>query len=159
MAHIPYGYKIERGRAVIVPEEADKIKVFISLYLDGYSVRAAGGKAEIRLSPTTLTKLLRSALYLGTDYYPALLDRKTFEAVQEAYESRTHSGQSRPSPITPVKRLFRMKAPNNAGAGQMSAADAAACLYSLIEPDPKGSASITKEETAAVNAWRENTGG
>ena len=33
MAHIPYGYKIERGKAVIVPEEAERI---IRDTYDGY---------------------------------------------------------------------------------------------------------------------------
>ena len=159
MAHIPYGYRIERGRAVIVPEEAEKIRNFISLYLDGYSVRTAGEEAGIGLSPSALTKLLRSELYLGTDYYPAILSRETYDSVQEARESRTHEGQSRPSPITPVKRLFRMKAPDNGDAGWMSAEDTAAYLYSLITPDPKGSATMAREETAAVNAWRESIGG
>ena len=67
MAHIPYGYRIERGKAVIVPEEAERIRTFLNAYLDGFSIKNAGAEAEIPLSKSALRKLLGNEVYLGTD--------------------------------------------------------------------------------------------
>ncbi len=158
MAQIPYGYRIERGKAVIISEEAERIKQFLSLYLGGCSIKAAGVEAGIHYSCYALIRLLRNRLYLGTDYYSAIIGRATFEAVNEAYKKRTHTGQSKPSPITPVEKLFRFIAPSDEQAGKMSAVDAAAYLYGLIRPNESGHATMTKEEVSAVNAWRERTG-
>ena len=155
MAHIPYGYRIERGKAVIVPEEAMRIRAFLSAYLDGMSIKASGEEAEIPLRPSALNKMLRNELYLGTDYYPAIIDRDIFGEVQKGLAARTHEGQSKPAPITPTHSRFTMAMPDNTDAGWMSAADTAAWLYSLIAPAENGHFEMTPEEKAAAKAWRE----
>ena len=157
MAHIPYGYRSERGRAVIVPEEAEKIRAFLNAYLDGLSIRNAGAKAQIPLSTSALRKMLGNGLYLGTDYYPAVIDRDTFDAVQRDCAARTHEGQSKPPPITPVRGRFMMAAPEHPDAGWMSACDTAAYLFSLIKPSDMGHTEMTAEEKNVMAAWREQT--
>ena len=42
MAHIPYGYKIKNGCAVIISEEADRIHLLYNAFLQGLSIDAAG---------------------------------------------------------------------------------------------------------------------
>ena len=64
MAHIPYGYKIERGKAVIVPEEAERIRTFLNAYLDGLSIKNAGAEAEIPLATSALRKMLSSEVWI-----------------------------------------------------------------------------------------------
>lgn len=157
MAHIPYGYKIERGKAVIVPEEAERIRTFLNAYLDGLSIKNAGAEAEIPLSTSALRKMLSSEVYLGTDYYPPIIDRGTFDEVQRDSAARTHEGQSRPSPVLPMRSLFTLAPPEQSDAGWMNAADAAAYLYSLIRPSDRGRMEMTEEEKLAVAAWRERT--
>lgn len=157
MAHIPYGYKIERGKAVIVPEEAERIRIFLNAYLDGLSIKNAGAEAEIPLSTSALRKMLGSEVYLGTDYYPPIIDRATFDEVQRDSAARTHEGQSRPSPVLPMRSLFTLAPPEQSDAGWMNAADAAAYLYSLIRPSDRGRMEMTEEEKLAVAAWRERT--
>ena len=155
MAHIPYGYRIERGRAVVVPEEAEKIRKFYTAYLDGLSIKNAGAAAEIPLSTATLRKMLENELYLGTDYYPPIIDRDTFDEVQRDRAIRTHEGQTKPPQITPIRTRFKMDAPDRTDAGWMSAVDVATYLYSLIQPCDKGHAIMAAEEKAVANAWRE----
>lgn len=155
MAHIPYGYRIERGRAVVVPEEAEKIRAFLNAYLDGLSIKNAGAEAEMPLSASGLRRLLGNEVYLGTDYYPPIIDRDTFDEVQRDCEARTHEGQSKPSPVLPIRSRFTLAPPEHPNAGWMSAADAAAYLYSLIRPSDKGRMDMTEEEKLAVAAWRE----
>ncbi len=157
MAHIPYGYKIERGKAVIVPEEAERIKTFLNSYLSGLSIINAGAEAEIPVSKSALRKMLSNEVYLGTDYYPPIIDRNLFDEVQRDREARTHEGQSRPSPVLPMRSLFTLAPPDQSDVGWMSAADAAAYLYSLIRPSDKGRMEMTEEEKLAVAAWRERT--
>lgn len=80
---IPYGYKIEMGKAVIVEEEAEKVREFFSLYLAGYAVSKAIKEAQIPRSVFSGRMMLHRELYAGDDYYPAIVDEATFQAAHE----------------------------------------------------------------------------
>ena len=41
MGQIPYGYRIENGAAVIVPEEAAQIRLIFQNYIAGMSLQSA----------------------------------------------------------------------------------------------------------------------
>lgn len=82
MSHTPYGYRIENGKAVIDEFAATQIKELFLAYLAGDSLTAATQKAGIRTSHSVIRKMLQSARYLGNDYYPAIIDPVTFEAVE-----------------------------------------------------------------------------
>ena len=155
MAHIPYGYRIERGKAVVVPGEAERIRTFLQAYLDGLSIRKAGEKAAIPLCVSALRGILDNEVYLGTDYYPPIVDRDTFDAVRHDCLARTHAGPSRPSPIEPVRSRFEMALPDHLDAGWLCAVDLAAYLYSLVKPSDRGHAEMTAEEKQAMASWRE----
>ncbi len=131
--------------------------MFLNAYLDGLSIKNAGVEAEMSLSTSALRKLLGNEVYLGTDYYPPIINRDTFDEVQRDCEARTHKGQSKPSPLLPMRSRFMLASPDHPNAGWMSAADAAAYLYSLIRPCDKGRAEMTEDEKLAVAAWRERT--
>ena len=154
MAHIPFGYRIERGRAEIIPGEAEQIRLFMESYVNGLSVRAAGDKAGIDLDTSTLSSLLRNCLYLGTDYYPALIDRELYDRVQAAREKRTHPGLVRSSPICPVKTRFRLVLPEAAPA---TAGETVSCLYSLVTPAADGKGRLSKIEVTQITDWYRQT--
>ena len=154
MAHIPYGYRIEKGKAVIVPEEAEQIHTFMTGYLDGLSIQSAGAVANLPFKNLALRKMLDNAVYLGTDYYPRIIDPSLFEAVQRDRAARTHPGNTRPAPVIPVRCRFTMNPPDHPDAGWMSAKEIADYLYSQIQPDEKGHPDMTVEEKNAVTAWR-----
>ncbi|WP_373844785.1 recombinase [Clostridium sp.] len=82
MSHIPYGYSIENGKALIDEEKANKVKNLFLGYLRGLSLLAAAKEAGIDTYHGTAGKMLRNRRYLGDDYYPAIIDRDTFEKAE-----------------------------------------------------------------------------
>lgn len=79
---VPFGYRIENGKAVIDEEAAEKIKVLFQSYLSGNSLETAAKKAGIKVSHSGIGRILRNAKYLGDEYYPAIIDYDTFQAAQ-----------------------------------------------------------------------------
>ena len=45
MSHIPYGYRIENGKAVIDEKAAEQVRTLFNAYLSGDSMHTAAGKA------------------------------------------------------------------------------------------------------------------
>ena len=136
MAHIPYGYKIENGRAVIVPEEEKRIKEFIELYLSGSSIPKAKEEAGIPLSPATLGQMMKNTLYLGDDYYPAILDHCAFDQVAKERQRRYEAmGSFRPRKVSapiPVETNFTLNIPHPVDIDDP--VERAAYIYSCIIP-------------------------
>ena len=82
MAHIPYGYKIEKGIAVIDEEKAEKIRNLYKGYLSGHSLSIAAKTAGIDVYHGTAGSMLRNKYYLGDEYYPAIIDEETYEKAE-----------------------------------------------------------------------------
>lgn len=82
MSHIPYGYRIENGKALIDAEKANKVKKLFLGYLRGLSLLTAAKEAGIDTYHGTAGKMLRNKRYLGDDYYPAIIDEDTFEKAE-----------------------------------------------------------------------------
>ncbi|MBQ9662735.1 MAG: hypothetical protein IJV40_06250 [Oscillospiraceae bacterium] len=85
---IPYGYKIENGAAIPHPEESEKLRRFFAFYLDGCSIRAAAKAAGIDHSPTTCRNMLTNETYLGTDFYPRLIQPDVMKKAKARAEVR-----------------------------------------------------------------------
>lgn len=81
MGHIPYGYRIENGKAVLEEIEAAKVNELFSGYLSGLSLTDAAKKAGIECYHATVSKMLQRTLYLGDDFYPAIIEKDTFKKV------------------------------------------------------------------------------
>jgi hypothetical protein len=82
MSHTPFGYRIANGKAVIDEHAAEQIKVLFQAYLSGDSLANAAQKAEILTSHAAIGKMLRNTHYLGDEYYPAIIDKVTFETTE-----------------------------------------------------------------------------
>ena len=83
MKHIPYGYNIVGGMAVIDEDKALKVKKFFGNYLAGLSLASAAADAGIQTYHGSAGRMLRNKRYLGDDYYPAIVDAEIFEAVEK----------------------------------------------------------------------------
>lgn len=151
MAHIPYGYRIERGRASPEPGQAEKLNAFIGAYLKGLSVKEAKKASGIELSVRSIMDYLRAGTYAGTEYYPAIVPEGTKERILEELERRTHPGFAiLPDDIT-VQNMFQTEEPEGQCSG--SAAEVAGAVYNLIVPAKNGRTFMNSKEKAVVNAW------
>lgn len=83
MAHIPYGYKIENGKALLDEEKADKVKKLFQAYLQGLSLSVAAKEVGIKTYHGTIGRMLRNKRYLGDEYYPTIIDIASFEKAEE----------------------------------------------------------------------------
>ena len=83
MRHIPYGYRIENGRAVIDEEQAATVREFFQNYISGMALVPAAEKVGLKLYHGSTGRMLRNKKYLGDDYYPAIIDKETFDKAEE----------------------------------------------------------------------------
>lgn len=88
MKHIPYGYRIENGMAVVDEVEADAVRKFFDYYISGLALMAAAEKVGLKLYHGSAGRILRNVKYLGDDYYPAIIDKATFDKAEEIRMSR-----------------------------------------------------------------------
>ena len=83
MAHTPYGYKIIGGKAVVDEEQAENIRNFYKGYISGLALKVAAENAGLKLSHSSAGMMLRKRYYLGDDFYPAIIDKETFDKAEE----------------------------------------------------------------------------
>lgn len=102
MTHTPYGYCIEDGIAVVDEVDAERIKALYQEYIDCKSMRTAAKKAGIDKTHSVIGRILKNKVYLGTVYYPQIIDEDIFEKAQEIREHNVRSqnriGIYRPHP-------------------------------------------------------------
>jgi len=82
MSHIPFGYTIQNGRAVVNKEEGVKIEKLFEAYLSGLSLTEAAKNAGIKRCHTSIAKMLADKRYVENKFYPPIISRDTFEEVQ-----------------------------------------------------------------------------
>lgn len=88
MAHIPLGYKIVDGCAVVDEPTVEQIKATYRYYFEGKSLVDAAKEAGFKMNHATVKRMLSNKKYLGTDYYPQIIDEETIERFQEELTRR-----------------------------------------------------------------------
>ena len=88
MAHIPLGYKIVDGCAVVDELTVEKIKATYRYYFEGKSLVDAAKEAGFKMNHATVKRMLSNKKYLGTDYYPQIIDEETIERFLEELTRR-----------------------------------------------------------------------
>jgi hypothetical protein len=134
MSHIPYGYRIENGQAVVDEDAAERIKILFQSYLSGDSLANAAKKVGITAFHAGVGRMLRNARYLGDGYYPSIIDRDTFAAVEVERTRRAEElgrvREPKEEKVVVYPTAFRM----NEGTQQFDDPfEQAAYAYSLIE--------------------------
>lgn len=82
MSHVPYGYRIENGKAVIDEEKAEQVRKLYKGYISGLAYVPAAKDAGLTLSHSGAKRIMQNKHYLGGDYYPAIIDKETFESAE-----------------------------------------------------------------------------
>lgn len=88
MRHIPYGYRIENGRVVIDEAQAATVRDFFQNYIFGMALVPAAEKVGLKLYHGSAGRMLRNKKYLRDDYYPAIIDKETFDKAEKIRMSR-----------------------------------------------------------------------
>lgn len=83
MGHTPYGYRIEDGKAIIDEEQAIKVREFFNAYISGLALTVAAEKVGLKMYHGSAGMMLRNKRYIGDDYYPAIIDKETFDKAEE----------------------------------------------------------------------------
>lgn len=105
MKHIPYGYRIENGAAVVDEAEAAVVREFFNCYISGLALMAAAEKVGLKLYHGSAGRMLRNTKYLGDDYYPAIIGRETFDKAEEVRMGRARE-LGRVRELEPEKAAF-----------------------------------------------------
>lgn len=138
-ARVPYGYRIENGKAVIDSGEATALRHYFRAYLDGLSMAKAAEQAELPCSASTLKYLLFKKEYTGTDFYPQIITEEYQKRLAEEYEIRkTRSVRVAPKiPKKGVKIFSEFKLAEARLYNSGDPADCAAAFYGRIIPRTK----------------------
>lgn len=83
MGHIPYGYRIEDGKAVIDEARAAQVRKMYEAYLSGLALMPAAKAAGLELYHGSAKRMMQNRHYLGDEYYPAIIDQDTFDRALE----------------------------------------------------------------------------
>lgn len=136
MKHIPYGYRIENGLAIVDEEKAAVVREFFQNYISGQALMVAAEKVGLKMYHGSAGRMLRNEKYLGDDYYPAIIDKETFDKAEEIRMSRARALgrvrelESKPDSVFPTS--FSMPAVRTVYENPF---EQAAYAYSLIESE------------------------
>ena len=75
-----YGYKIKNGKACIDKEKAANVQKLFDGYINGLALRTAALEAGIDTFHGSAGRMLKNKKYIGTEYYPAIVDEEIFQA-------------------------------------------------------------------------------
>lgn len=82
MTHVPFGYRIVDGIAIIEETEAEKVKILFEEYLKSKSMMAAAKYAGIEKTHSSIGRILKNRIYIGSNFYPSIIDKEIFSEVQ-----------------------------------------------------------------------------
>lgn len=133
---IPYGYKIEKGKAVVDEEQAEQVRMIFKGYLSGLAYVAAAEAVGLKLFHPGVKKILQNKRYLGDKYYPAIIDQETFEKAEaERFRRQRKMGRIFPDkPVEECKPATKLIMPK-AGKIFIDPFKQAEYVYSLIESE------------------------
>jgi hypothetical protein len=133
---IPYGYKVVKGRAVIDEVEAEQVRMVFKGYLSGLAYVVAAEEVGLKLSHPSVKRILQNKRYPGDKYYPAIIDRETFERAEaERFKRQRQMGRIFPDkPVEECKPATKFIMPK-AGKIFIDPFKQAEYVYSLIESE------------------------
>ena len=109
-AQIPYGYRIVNGAAIPDPDESAKLRKFFDLYVHhGCSIATAKARAGIDRCDKTARNMLTNPVYLGTGFYPALLDASLMEKAKEVVNEKGRERGRTVKAFEPIPVLSRFR--------------------------------------------------
>lgn len=136
MGHTPYGYRIEKGKAVIDESAAEQVRMLYKNYLSGLSLINAAKSAGLNLQHSGAKRMMRNKHYLGDNFYPAIIDKESFIAVEEEISKRSAMlGRNNRKPEIKVKKPPTVFSIGDITENYFNPIMQAEYIYSLIESE------------------------
>lgn len=136
--HLPYGYRIVNGAAVIDEVQAAQVRAIYEAYLSGKGYMDAAKSVGLEMFHSSVKRVLQTRYYLGDDFYPAIISREIFEAAEaeaerlRRMEALGRKGGQKPKTEKPIPTKFHISAlPQK----YRDPYQQAAYVYSLIESE------------------------
>lgn len=104
VTNLPYGYQLKDGEIIVNDEQAQVVRKVFSFYLEGRGLKESGKLAGLTIHHGGVDKLLKNIKYLGESVYPQIIDKETFEKVQEERLRRAEI-LGRTNKIRPISEL------------------------------------------------------
>ena len=86
--HVPYGYRIKDGAAVIHEDEAKNVEKIYELYLSGMGLQGIADTLGLDLFHGGVSRIITNKKYLGTGFYPKIVDEEVFKKASEEKQRR-----------------------------------------------------------------------
>lgn len=138
MGHTPFGYRIENGKAVIDEAAASQVRGLYKNYLSGLSLTNAAKEVGLDLLHAGAKRMMQNRHYLGDDFYPAIIDSASFDAVSAELTKRSTKLGRNGRYIAPIIKMppatFRL---GNITENYENPVRQAEYLYSLIGSEVK----------------------
>lgn len=113
MKHIPYGYEIVDGKAIIIESRAKQVQLLFTKFLEGESLVTASKSSSLNLTHSQIGRLLEKKDYCGTDFYPPIISVELFKEVQEERKIRAQKlgrvNKAKPEKIVEPDTTFKWK--------------------------------------------------
>ncbi len=71
-AHIPYGYRIEDGKAVVDETQAEQVRTFFKEYISGKALKVAAETVGLKMFHGSAGRMLETLITLGMIIIPPL---------------------------------------------------------------------------------------
>ena len=104
LRHIPYGYRIEKGTPVIVPEEAEIVSRIFHRYDDGETLLAVADslteqqidyyEGKRQWNKNMIARILENRKYIGEETYPPIVSRQLFANMSSILHEVAGEGES-----------------------------------------------------------------
>ena len=82
MRSVLYGYRIENGEPVIEPREAERVRAAFASFAKNGNLAQALRDSGIQKNHPFMSLMLANPRYKGDEFYPEIIDAKTFDEVQ-----------------------------------------------------------------------------
>lgn len=79
---IPYGYEVKKGKICINEKHANEIRDMFNTYIKCNSYVETSKILGCKDKPIRIRHILLNPVYAGKEYWPAIIDKDTFNEVQ-----------------------------------------------------------------------------
>lgn len=110
---ISYGYGIENGKIVVVPNEAEIVKQIFDDYANGKILKEIAADLTGRgvefydgncsWNKNTVVRIIQNGKYIGEKNYPAIIDIEVFEKVNRQKSDKGHKKEKPPEIVEYLK--------------------------------------------------------